>query len=65
MVEQGDLHEELGQGPGLDVVVVGLADPSQPRVRRAVGRDVEVEVLLARPRQVRARTGEAMCLPSR
>lgn len=45
VVEQGDLHEELGQRPGLDVVVVGLADPAHPRVRRAVWRDVELEAL--------------------
>lgn len=45
MVEEGDLHEELGECAGLDVVVVGLADATNPSVRRAVRRDVELETL--------------------
>lgn len=45
MVEQSDLHQVLGQGPGLNVVVVCLGDFSDPAVRRAVGRNVKVQGL--------------------
>lgn len=45
MVEQSHLHQVLGQGPGLYVVVVCLGDFSDPAVRRAVGRDVKVQGL--------------------
>lgn len=45
VVEQGDLHQVLAQRPGLDVVVVGFGDLSDPAVRRAVGRDVKVQGL--------------------
>lgn len=45
VVEEGGLDEELGQGAGLDVVVVRLGDSADPRVRRAVRRDGEVEAL--------------------
>ena len=47
MIEEGDLHKELGEGASLDVVVVRFADTADPRVRGAVGRDVEVEALRA------------------
>ena len=45
MVEEGGLDEKLGESSSLDVVVVGLGDSSHPRVRGAVGGDVEVEGL--------------------
>lgn len=45
MVEEGGLDEELGEGSSLNVVVVGLRDPSDPRVGRAVRGDVEVKGL--------------------
>jgi len=48
VVEEGGLDEELGEGSSLNVVVVGLGDPSHPGVRRAVGGDVEVEGLEGR-----------------
>lgn len=51
VIEQGGLDEELGERSGLEVVVVGLADSSNPRVWRAVGRDVEVERLRERSKQ--------------
>lgn len=45
MVQQGGLDEELGERSGLDVIVVGFANPSDPTVRGAVRGDVEVEGL--------------------
>jgi hypothetical protein len=45
VVQQSNLHQVLGQGPGLNVVVVCLGDFSDPAVRRAVGRDVKVQGL--------------------
>jgi hypothetical protein len=45
MVEERNFHEELGECTCLDIVIVGLGDTSDPRVRRAVGRDLEIESL--------------------
>jgi hypothetical protein len=45
VVEECDLHKELGKCTCLNIVIVGLGDSSNPRVRRAVGRDLEIESL--------------------
>jgi hypothetical protein len=45
MVEEGRLDEELRERPRLDVVIIGFRDPTDPRIRRAVRRNVEVESL--------------------
>jgi hypothetical protein len=45
MIEQCHFHEELGQSPGLNVVVIRFGDPADPAVRRAVRGDVKVEGL--------------------
>jgi len=48
MIEESDFHEEFREGASLDVVIVGFRDSSNPRVRRAVGRYVELERLHVR-----------------
>lgn len=45
MIQECDLHQELAKRPGLNVVVVGFRDSASPRVRGAVGGDVEFERL--------------------
>lgn len=45
MVEEGNFHEEFRKCTCLDIVIVGLGDSSDPRVRGAIGRDFKVESL--------------------
>jgi len=45
MIEEGNFHEELRKSSSLDIVIVGFRNSSNPRVRRAVGGDVEFERL--------------------